>query len=41
MEKVADAFTRGLDENAQVIIGARHSDGLDGKIRVVAVVSGL
>ena len=41
MEQVADAFTRGLSEDAQVILGARHSDGLDGKMRVVAVVSGL
>ncbi|MDC3291407.1 hypothetical protein OAV27_02850 [Euryarchaeota archaeon] len=41
MEQVADAFTRGLTEDAQVILGARHSDDLDGKMRVVAVVSGL
>tara|TARA_B100001750_G_scaffold248086_1_gene276610 strand:- start:3973 stop:4893 length:921 start_codon:yes stop_codon:yes gene_type:complete len=41
MEQVADAFTRGLTEDAQVILGARHSDDLDGMMRVVAVVSGL
>jgi cell division protein FtsZ len=41
MEQVADAFTRGLTDDAQVILGARHSDDLDGRMRVVAVVSGL
>lgn len=41
MEQVADAFTRGLDSDAQVILGARHSEGLNGKMRVVAVMSGL
>jgi cell division protein FtsZ len=41
MEQVAEAFTRGLTDDAQVILGARHSDDLDGKMRVVAVVSGL
>ncbi|DAC49982.1 MAG: hypothetical protein CL969_06180 [Euryarchaeota archaeon] len=41
MEQVAESFTRGLSEDAQVILGARHSDDLDGKMRVVAVVSGL
>jgi len=41
MEQVADAFTRGLSEDAQVILGARHSDDLDDKMRVVAVMSGL
>jgi cell division protein FtsZ len=41
MEQVADAFTRGLTDDSQVILGARHSDDLDGRMRVVAVVSGL
>ncbi len=41
MEQVAEAFTRGLTDDAQVILGARHSDDLDGRMRVVAVVSGL
>lgn len=41
MEQVADAFTRGLSDDAQVILGARHCDELDGKMRVVAVMSGL
>ncbi|MDP6869418.1 MAG: hypothetical protein QGI21_01430 [Candidatus Poseidoniaceae archaeon] len=38
---VADAFTSRFDEDAQVILGARVSDDLQGIIRVVAVVSGL
>tara|TARA_B110000444_G_scaffold69941_2_gene65721 strand:- start:36081 stop:37025 length:945 start_codon:yes stop_codon:yes gene_type:complete len=38
---IADAFTARFDENAQVILGARVSDDLQGQIRVVAVVSGL
>lgn len=38
---IADAFTSRFHENAQVILGARVSDDLVGRIRVVAVVSGL
>ncbi len=38
---IADAFTARFDDNAQVILGARVSDDLQGEIRVVAVVSGL
>ena len=38
---IADAFTARFDEDAQVILGARVSDDLQGQIRVVAVVSGL
>ena len=38
---IADAFTARFDEDAQVILGARVSDDLLGRIRVVAVVSGL
>ena len=38
---IADAFTARFDEDAQVILGARVSDDLRGKIRVVAVVAGL
>jgi len=41
MQQVSEAFTRGLHPDAQVILGARHSDGLDGRMRVIAVVSGL
>ena len=37
---IADALLR-FDEDAQVILGARVSDDLQGRIRVVAVVSGL
>ena len=39
--KIADAFTTHMDQDAQVILGARTSDDLHGKIRVVAVVAGL
>ena len=39
--KIADAFTARFDDDAQVILGARVSDDLGGRIRVVAVVSGL
>ncbi len=41
MEQVANTFTRGLAEDAQVILGSRHSEGLEGRMRVVAVMSGL
>ena len=41
VEAVADAFTRGLSADAQVIIGARVSPELGDRMRVVAVVSGL
>ncbi len=38
---IADAFTGKFDPDAQVILGARVSNDLQGRIRVVAVVSGL
>lgn len=38
---IADAFTARFDDDAQVILGARVSEDLQGSIRVVAVVSGL
>lgn len=41
VEAVANAFTDGLAENAQVIIGARVTPELGSRMRVVAVVSGL
>ena len=41
VNSVADAFTRGLSDDSQVILGARMADDLDGRMRVVAVVSGL
>ena len=41
VEAVADAFTKGLSSDAQVIIGARVSPELGDRMRVVAVVSGL
>ncbi len=41
VNSVADAFTRGFSDDSQVILGARMADELDGRMRVVAVVSGL
>ncbi len=41
VEAVAEAFTDGLSDNAQVIIGARVTPELESRMRVVAVVSGL
>lgn len=38
---VSEAFVSSLDEDCQVILGARASDNLAGRIRLVAVVSGL
>ena len=38
---MAEAFTKGLDEDAQVIFGARVSEELEGLVRVVTVLSGL
>jgi cell division protein FtsZ len=40
LEAVASAFTSGLHRDAQVILGARTTSELEGKIRVVAVISG-
>lgn len=39
--RVADAFTATLDDDAQVILGARVSEDLQSRMRVVAVISGL
>ena len=39
--EVADLFTSRLDDDAQVILGARVSEDLHDRMRVVAVVSGL
>ena len=41
VDVVAEEFTKGLDEDAQVIFGARVSEELEGLVRVVAVLSGL
>ena len=40
VSQVADIFTSRLDQNAQVILGARISEDLHTTLRVVAVVSG-
>ena len=41
VEAVSAAFTEGLSDDAQVILGARVSPDLEERMRVVAVVSGL
>ena len=41
LDAVGEVFTRGLDEDALVILGARTSDPLRGRLRVVAVASGV
>ena len=41
VEAVSAAFTAGLSDDAQVILGARVSPDLEERMRVVAVVSGL
>ena len=41
LNAVTDAFTAGMHRDAQVILGARTTDDLQGKIRVVAIVSGV
>ena len=38
---VSEAFVSTLDDDCQVILGARASDDLAGRLRLVAVVSGL
>ncbi len=41
LNEVTDAFVSSLDPDCQVIMGARASDEMVGRIRLVAVVSGL
>ncbi len=41
LNMVSEAFVSTLDEDCQVILGARASEDLVGKLRLVAVVSGL
>ena len=41
LNMVSEAFVSTLDEDCQVILGARASDDLVGRLRIVAVVSGL
>ena len=41
LNMVSEAFISTLDEDCQVILGARASDDLVGRLRLVAVVSGL
>jgi cell division protein FtsZ len=38
---ISEAFVSSLDEDCQVILGARASDDMMGRLRLVAVVSGL
>lgn len=41
VDAIARAFTDGLDEDAQIILGARISPGLGPGVRVLAIVSGV
>ena len=41
VEAVADLFTRALDNDADVILGARVSEDLVDTIRVVTLLSGI
>ncbi len=41
LNQVTDEFVSRLDPNCQVLLGARASDEMVGRIRIVAVVSGL
>jgi len=41
LNQVSEAFVSSLDEDCQVILGARASDEMAGRLRLVAVVSGL
>ena len=41
LNAVTDAFTSGVHQDAQVILGARTTPELEGKMRVVAIVSGV
>ena len=40
VDELANMFTKALDEDAQVILGARITPELTGKLRVVCVLSG-
>jgi len=41
LDEVASAFTSGLHTDAQVILGARVGSELEGRMRIVAVLSGI
>ena len=41
LDQITDAFVSSMDPDCQVIMGARTSDDMVGKLRLVAVVSGL
>ena len=41
LNMVSEAFVSALDDDCQVILGARATDDLAGRLRLVAVVSGL
>lgn len=41
LNQVTDEFVSILDPDCQVLLGARASDEMVGRIRIVAVVSGL
>ena len=41
LNRVSEAFVSTLDNDCQVILGARASEDMAGRLRLVAVVSGL
>ena len=41
LNRVSEAFVSNLDNDCQVILGARASEDMAGRLRLVAVVSGL
>jgi len=41
LNTVSEAFVSTLDDDCQVILGARASEDMAGRLRLVAVVSGL
>ncbi|MBC94613.1 MAG: hypothetical protein CMB14_01180 [Euryarchaeota archaeon] len=41
LDQITDAFVSSMDPDCQVIMGARTSDDMVGRLRLVAVVSGL
>ena len=41
LNRVSEAFVSALDNDCQVILGARASEDMAGRLRLVAVVSGL
>ena len=41
MGAISEAFTRTLNQDAKVILGARVSEAMYGRVRVILLLSGL